>query len=198
MGVTYTENYNLILPDGSEKVMRTRINDNMETIDAQMKANADATAGKQVAITATGLLKGDGAGGVTAAVPNTDYAAAAHAARHASGGADPLTPASIGAAAAVHSHSGYLQGLTFTGVSVSTASFVSNATYTNWPYRAAVALTGVTADMVPDVVFAPDDATGGVLAPVAACYAGGVYLYAKSVPSAAMTVPTIRCTKGVS
>ena len=102
------------------------------------------------------------------------------------------------AAAASHSHSGYEQALYFSAVSVAASAFVSDATYTNWPYRAPVALTGVTADMVPDVMLAPDDAAGGVLAPVAACYAGGVYLYANAVPTAALTIPTVECRKAVS
>jgi len=56
----------------------------------------------------------------------------------------------------------------------------------------------VAADMVPNVVFDPDTAVSGVLAPVAACYAGGVYLYANAVPSTSLTVPTITCTKEVA
>jgi len=116
----------------------------------------------------------------------------------ATGNPHGATPADVGAAAAVHSHSGYVQGLTFTGTSVFTTAFVADATFTNWGYRATVALAGVTADMTPSVVFAPDDATGGVLAPVAACYAGGVYLYANAVPGANLTIPTITCTKEVA
>lgn len=50
----------------------------------------------------TGLAKIDGAGNVSAAVANTDYAAASHAARHAVGGGDAITPGNIGAAPATH------------------------------------------------------------------------------------------------
>ena len=40
---------------------------------ADVRSNKDAWNGKQNKITAAGLLKGDGAGGVSAAVPGTDY-----------------------------------------------------------------------------------------------------------------------------
>ena len=100
-------------------------------------------------------------------------------------------------AAGVHNHSGYLQGLVFTNIFVLTTAFVTDATYTNWPYRATVALIGVTADMTPEVVFDPDTAVGGVLAAIVSCYAGGIYLYANAVPAIDLTIPTITCRKAV-
>ena len=81
--------------------------------------------------------------------------------------------------------------LRFTNVSVAAASFVSDATYQDYPYRAAVALTGATATMRPDVCFGLTDAASGIFAPVADSYAGGVYLYATEQPSAAITIPVI-------
>ena len=76
------------------------------------------TFSSQPLIEATGLLKGDGQGGITAAVAGTDYAAAshthtkanitdfptsmtptAHKNTHKTGGSDALTPADIGAVA---------------------------------------------------------------------------------------------------
>lgn len=72
-------------------------------------------------------------------------------------------------------------------------AFVSDLSYADYPYRAAVALTGVTADMIPEVVFGLAEATSGIFAPVAECYNGGVYLYANDVPEAAITIPTIIC-----
>lgn len=81
--------------------------------------------------------------------------------------------------------------LTFSSTSVPAASFVSDSTYTDFPYRAAVALTGVTASMIPEVVFGVSDAMSGNFAPVAEAYDGGIYLYAAAVPDAAITIPTI-------
>lgn len=46
----------------------------------------------------TGLIKADGAGNISAAVANTDYAAATHASRHAAGAADAVSLTSIATA----------------------------------------------------------------------------------------------------
>ena len=83
--------------------------------------------------------------------------------------------------------------LTFTNKSVAASAFASNSTYADFPYRAAVALTGVTAAMVPEVFFGLTDAMSGNFAPVAESYAGGIYIYAAAKPSAAVTIPTILC-----
>ena len=83
--------------------------------------------------------------------------------------------------------------LTFTNKSVAASAFVSNSTYSDFPYRAAVTLTGVTAAMVPEVFFGLTDAMSGNFAPVAESYAGGIYIYAAAKPSAAVTIPTILC-----
>lgn len=147
-----------------------------------------------------------------------------HASSHGTGGSDPITPASIGAAAADHTHTPASIGaaaashthtpasigaaaashthtpasigaqparLTFTSKSVATSAWASNTTYDDYPYRAAVACSDVTADMFAEVVLAPTDAASGNIAPVCQTYAGGVYLYAKAVPDAAITIPTI-------
>ena len=81
--------------------------------------------------------------------------------------------------------------LTFTNTSVAASAFVSDSTYSDFPYRAAVALTGVTASMIPEVVFGVSDAMSGNFAPVAEAYDGGIHLYAAAVPDAAITIPTI-------
>lgn len=49
--MTQTANYNLNKPDYTDSVDVAKINENMDTIDAQMKANADATAAKQNVLT---------------------------------------------------------------------------------------------------------------------------------------------------
>lgn len=84
-----------------------------------------------------------------------------------------------------------LKKLMFTNVSVANTSFVSDSTYTDYPYRAAVTLTGAIAGMVPEVIFSLEDAVSGSFAPVAQSYNGGVYIYADGQPSAAITIPTI-------
>lgn len=81
--------------------------------------------------------------------------------------------------------------LTFTNTVVEAASFTADETYGDFPYRAAVPLTGATEAMTPEVVFGVTDAMSGTFAPVAESYAGGVYIYAAELPSAAVTIPTI-------
>ncbi|MBQ2770020.1 MAG: hypothetical protein IJF41_02145, partial [Clostridia bacterium] len=88
-------------------------------------------------------------------------------------------------------------GLRFSDVSVSAAAFIEDTTYESFPYRAAVALTGVTAVMVPEVVFGVGEATSGIFAPIAEAYDGGIYLYAAEIPEADITIPTIICWKAV-
>ncbi len=81
--------------------------------------------------------------------------------------------------------------LTFTNMVVEAASFAADETYGDFPYRAAVPLTGAAEAMTPEVVFGAEDAMSGTFAPVAESYAGGVYIYAAELPSAAVTIPTI-------
>jgi hypothetical protein len=89
-----------------------------------------------------------------------------------------------------------LKKLQFINTAVPVASFVADSTYEDFPYRAAVALTGVTSSMIPEVVFGVVDAMSGIFAPCAETYNGGVYLYASEAPEAAITIPTILCWKG--
>ena len=83
--------------------------------------------------------------------------------------------------------------LIFANKSVSASSFSSNSTYADYPYRAAVSLSGVTSSMIPEVVFSLTDAVSGNFAPVAEAYNGGVYIWAAEKPSATITIPTIIC-----
>lgn len=89
-----------------------------------------------------------------------------------------------------------MKKLSFTNVSVKTSAFVSDTTYAEYPYRASVALSGVIASMIPEVVFSLADAISGNFAPVVESYNGGVYIYAMNVPSANITIPTIIAWKG--
>ncbi len=87
--------------------------------------------------------------------------------------------------------------LTFTDKSVAVSAWSASGDQSGagFGYRAAIALTGVTAAMVPDVYLSAADAVSGNFSPAAQTYAGGVYIYAASKPTAAITVPTIRVTK---
>lgn len=89
-----------------------------------------------------------------------------------------------------------LKKLQFSNTSVPASAFVVDNTYEDFPYRAAVALSGVTSSMIPEVVFSLSDAISGNFAPVAESYNGGVNLYAVEVPEADITIPTILVWKG--
>lgn len=76
-------------------------------------------------------------------------------------------------------------------VSVSSTSWFEDTTYSDFPNCTSISISGVTADMIPEVTFAPTEALSGNYAPVAATYTGGVYIYSKVTTS--ITVPTIIC-----
>lgn len=86
--------------------------------------------------------------------------------------------------------------LTFGAQSVATSAWAADTTYDGYGFRATVALANVTADYIPSVTFGIVDATSGNLAPVADSYTGGVYIYAKENPSAAVSIASIICVKG--
>lgn len=105
-----------------------------------------------------------------------------HAETHMIGGSDALKASDIGAQTARQ---------TFTNKTVAAASWLSNSTYADFPYRASVSCSGVTASTFAEVVFSPADATSSNYAPICQTYVGGVYLYAKEIPSESITIPTI-------
>ena len=62
---------------------------------------------------------------------------------------------------------------------------------TSFPYRASVALAGVTGDMFSSVVFDIDEACSGNYAPVVQSSNGVVYIYAAEVPENDITILTV-------
>lgn len=84
--------------------------------------------------------------------------------------------------------------LSFTNKNVATSAWASDTTYTDFPYRASVACSGVTANHYVEVVFSPTDVMSGIFCPVTVSYSGGVYIYASETPSATVTLPTIVAT----
>lgn len=89
-----------------------------------------------------------------------------------------------------------LKKLVFHNVVVPVSAFAADSTYSDYGYRASVALDGVIQSMIPEVVFGASDAVSGDFAPVAESYDGGVYIYAGSPPQSAITIPTIICWRG--
>ena len=188
---TNTTNYKLILPAANDNYDVDDFNANFSTIDAQLKANADAAAAAQGAADehTHGSLTHDGKIGTLA---NKAVYTGAGGALQA--GTLPVAAGGTGGTTAAAARAGIgaqAARLTFTNKSIATSAWLSDSTYTDFPYRAAVPCAGVTAAHFAQVAPAPDDALGGNLAPVCLSYDGGIYLYAKAVPTAAMTIPTI-------
>lgn len=94
-------------------------------------------------------------------------------------------------AATLDTSKGNTDSLIFNSVSVAVASWVSSATYTDYPYQAVISCMGMDATYVPSVIFDASDATSGIYAPVSLSGANSVTIYANAVPSAAITIPTI-------
>ena len=91
-----------------------------------------------------------------------------------------------------------LKKLAFANTVAAVSAWAEDSTYEDYPYRAAVALSGVTAAMIPDVVFGLAAMADNSFAPVAECYNGGVYIYAADVPESAIMIPTIICWRGAA
>ena len=88
--------------------------------------------------------------------------------------------------------------LVFVDKTVAVSAWAANSTYSaqGYGFRASVACTGVTASHRPDVAFGAADSVGGNFAPFCDSYAGGVYIYCKTKPTATITIPNIVCVKG--
>lgn len=76
---------------------------------------------------------------------------------------------------------------------VTVSSWASDTTYTDYPYRASVAISGCTTNHVPEVVFNLTEAISGNYAPICTTYNGGVYIYAKEQPATTITLATVEC-----
>jgi len=79
-------------------------------------------------------------------------------------------------------------------VNKSASSWTADTTYSDYGYRCAIAISGVTANDVAWVSFDTAQAISGDYAPVCDTYAGGVYIY--SVTNNAITIPSIVVFKG--
>ena len=88
--------------------------------------------------------------------------------------------------------------LAFGPQTVATSAWASDSTYSDYPYRASIALSGVTANHVPNVNFNSSDALSGKLSPISESYDGGVYIYATEALTETVSVGSVTCIKAVS
>lgn len=84
---------------------------------------------------------------------------------------------------------------TLNDITVETSAWVSDYTYTDYPYRASISCSGITGDYIPYISFSVEDISKGIFAPVAYSGTDICYIYANSVPDAAITIPTIQFIK---
>lgn len=80
---------------------------------------------------------------------------------------------------------------------VASSAWTSDSTYPDYPYRASVPLSGVTANHAVFVNFSNNDSLSGKLAPVADSYAGGVYIYATEALAETVNIGSVICVKVV-
>lgn len=73
------------------------------------------------------------------------------------------------------------------------STWASDTTYADYPYKATIAATGVTANMVAEVVYDMAEAESGNYAPICETYDGGIYIYSKV--NTTITIPTILVVK---
>lgn len=100
--------------------------------------------------------------------------------------------------ATIESMLGKIESIIKKNVAVSAASFVSDATYGLYPYKANIAITGVTSDYVANVYFDVPQADSGIFSTVTDAETDRVVIYAKEAPSEDFIIPTIKCDKGAS
>ena len=76
-------------------------------------------------------------------------------------------------------------------VVVTTELFVADETYSDYPFRADIALADALAEHVPSVNFGLEQCESGNYAPVASAGNGYVRIYAKAVPESGFVIPAI-------
>ena len=77
---------------------------------------------------------------------------------------------------------------------VAVADWAADATYAGYGYKAEITVAGVTTNYSPDVRFGFTEIMSEQFAPVADTSTDKVIIYAKAIPSAAITIPAIICT----
>lgn len=74
------------------------------------------------------------------------------------------------------------------GISVAVSDWISDTTYADYPYKAAVAVPGVTEDYTPYVIFSPAAADSRILCRFSNTYNGGTFIYATEIPNEALSI----------
>lgn len=85
-----------------------------------------------------------------------------------------------------------MQPIKVTNIEALSSAVAADETYEAYPYKLDIAVTGATAQKLPQVILSAADAGSGNFAPVALSYDGGVRLYLKEIPQAqTIQIPAI-------
>lgn len=82
-----------------------------------------------------------------------------------------------------------------TAITVPASAFVADTTFTNYPYKADITVSGATSNDVPDVQPSQDAMDLNILGGKSLAGAGIVTIYANAVPSAAIVIDRITLRK---
>lgn len=85
------------------------------------------------------------------------------------------------------------KALVFENITVATTDFVADSTYTDYPYKAILSLTGVTASMSANVYLAPASAALGIVPSFGELGSGTLTIYSTSNESA-ITIDRVAVT----
>ena len=88
--------------------------------------------------------------------------------------------------------------LIFNNKTVTTSAWIADATYADYPYKATISCPKVKSDQhFPEVVFSLEDASAGIFSPVCNSVNDGFEIWASEIPEAAITIPSIKCSREV-
>jgi len=85
---------------------------------------------------------------------------------------------------------GGAQVITLTNLTITTSDWSSDLTYAAYPYKATINASGVDNTFTPEIILSVDDATEGIIAPVALSGNSSVSLYASELPTKSITIAT--------
>lgn len=81
--------------------------------------------------------------------------------------------------------------LRVTDVSVERNIFVDDTTDDEYKFRAAVYISGATAEMRPEITFGFAETKSGIFSAVCESFDGGVYIYANELPAVDFVIPVV-------
>lgn len=76
-------------------------------------------------------------------------------------------------------------------ITVQVSEFIADSQYTGYNYRADITVTGITANDYPTVIFSPEDSISNNYSRFVESGNGYVSIWCKTLPEAAITIPTI-------